>query len=131
MERAREQGLPRENRMPTTERWNMIAKKAFSGWVVMLGLLTLTSALYIEFHYSAVMPRTPQPETGRIYPKWFKSAGGCVYVNKAELDRSDFVEYRLFPLFGLSMLLGFGIGVRLGWWDIGPKGPYDPSKFRI
>lgn len=59
-------------------------------------------------------------------PMWFKS-GGTVYVNQKERDRSDFVEYRLMPLYGLSMLFGVGIGVRLGWWDIDHKGPY--SKF--
>ena len=98
----------------------------FTTYVVALCFLTLTSGLYIEFHYSAVMPRSPQQESGRIYPMWFKS-GGTVYVNRKERDRSDFVEYRQMPLFGLSMLFVFGIGVHLGWWGIGPKGPY--SKF--
>jgi hypothetical protein len=112
--------------MTSPKRWNKLAKTVFSTYLVALCFLTLFSALYIEFHYSAVMPRNPQPETGRIYPMWFKS-GGTVYVNQKERDRSDFVEYRLMPLYGLSMLFGFGIGVRLGWWDISPKGPY--SKF--
>jgi hypothetical protein len=48
---------------------------------------------------------------------------GTVYVNKKEHDRSDFVEYRMMPFYGLSMLLGFGIGIRLGWWDISPERP--------
>jgi hypothetical protein len=106
--------------------WNKVAKTVVTTYLVALCFLTVISGLYIEFHYSAVMPRSPQPEAGRIYPMWFKS-GGTVYVNRKERDRSDFVNYRLMPLFGLSMLLGFGIGVRLGWWDISPKGPY--SKF--
>ena len=110
--------------MPTA--WNKVVKTMFTTYVVALCFLTLTSGLYIEFRYSAVMPRSSQQESGRIYPMWFKS-GGTVYVNRKERDRSDFVEYRLMPLFGLSMLFGFGIGVHLGWWDIGPKGPY--SKF--
>jgi hypothetical protein len=112
--------------MTSAKRQNKFAKTVFMCLVVALGLSTLISGLYIEFHYSAVMPHSPQPETGRIYPKWFKS-GGTVYVNRQERDRSDFVEYRLMPAFGLTMMLGFGIGVRQGWWSIASKGPF--SKF--
>jgi hypothetical protein len=112
--------------MTSPKRRTKLAKTVFTTYVVALCFLTLISGLYIEFLYSAVMPRSPQSETGRIYPKWFKS-GGTVYVNRKERDRSDFAEYRLMRLVGLSMLLGFGMGVRLGWWDIGHKGPY--SKF--
>lgn len=46
---------------------------------------------------------------------------GTVYVNREERDRSDFVEYRLMPIFGVTMMLYFGIGTRLGWWTIAPK----------
>jgi len=92
-----------------------LAKTALMTFVFALGFLTLISGLYIQFHYATVMPRQPQVETGRVYRLCFKESG-CVYVNKTELDRSDFVKYRLMPLFGLSMLLGFGIGVRLRWW---------------
>jgi hypothetical protein len=90
--------------MTSPKRWNKLAKTVFTTYVVAFCFLTLISGLYIEFHYSAVMPRSPQPETGRIYPKWFKS-GGTVYVNRKERDRSDFVEYPLMLLFGLSTLL--------------------------
>jgi hypothetical protein len=100
--------------------WNKTAKTALTSYLLALGFFTLISGLYIEFHYSAVMPRTPQAETGRIYPMLFKGAG-TVYVSRKERGRSDFVEYRLMPLFGLTMLLGFGIGFRLGWWDISHK----------
>ena len=103
--------------------WKKFAKTVFLAYLCALCLVTLISGLYIESHYSAVMPRNPQPETGRIYPIWFKT-GGTVYVNQWERERSDFVKFRLFPLFGLSMLVGVGMGIHRGWWDSGPKGPY-------
>lgn len=105
---------------------NNLAKIVVVSLVFALGFITLASALYIEFHYSAVMPHHPQPETGRIYPKWFKS-GGTVYLNRRELELSDFVQYRLFPACGIGALLCFGIGARLGWWNLSPKGKY--SRF--
>lgn len=112
--------------MTSAKGQNKFTKTVFMCLVIALGLSTLISELYFEFHYSAVMPHSPQPEIGRIYPQWFKS-GGTVYLNRQERDRINFVEYRLMPAFGLTMLLGFGIGVRQRWWDITPKGPF--SKF--
>jgi hypothetical protein len=35
------------------------------------------------------------------------------------------------PLCGVSMLLSFGVGAYLGWWDLRPRGPYSESKFRF
>ena len=91
-----------------------------TGLLLAVAFTTITASFYIEFRYPAVMPRSPQPENGRVYPMKFKGHG-TVYVDKKELDRSDFVEYRLMPLFGVSMMLYFGIGTRLGWWSAGPR----------
>jgi hypothetical protein len=72
------------------------SSKALRTAVLALCLATISftglSALYIRFHYAEVMPRSPQPETGRIYPMPAQY-GGTVYVSRAELDRSDFVKY--------------------------------------
>jgi hypothetical protein len=105
---------------------NKFTKVVLTSLLLAVAFLTLTSAFFIEFRYPAVMPRSMQPETGRIYPMRFKGQG-TVYVNREELDRSDFVEYRLMPIFGVTMMLYFGIGTRLGWWTIGPKTPF--AKF--
>ncbi len=69
------------------------------------------------------MPHSPQPESGRIYPAHFKS-GGTVYLNKKELDARDFVQYRLAPLFGVSMMLLVALGFYLGWWAAQPQAGY-------
>jgi hypothetical protein len=66
------------------------------------------------------MPRAPQPQTGRIYaiPAQY---GGTIYVNRAELDRRNFVATYFFPAFGVVMVLYFSIGTSLGWWEIKSK----------
>jgi hypothetical protein len=72
--------------MTSPKGWNKLAKTVFMSYVFALCFLTLFSALYIEFHYSAVVRRNPQPETGRIYPMWFKSGGMSVAVkNRSRL----------------------------------------------
>lgn len=102
------------------------SSKALRTAVLALCLATISftglSALYIRFHYAEVMPRSPQPETGRIYPMPAQY-GGTVYVSRAELDRSDFVKYRLEPISGVVVLLCFSVGAWLGWW------PKDRSPF--
>ena len=83
-------------------------------------LFTLAASIYIPFHYAAVMPRSPQPETGRIYP--IKAQYGVVvYVNKKELDRRDFVRYYLTSVCGVGGLLFFFLGTRLGWFKRGTR----------
>jgi hypothetical protein len=109
--------------MPLEGTRSQFARIAFTSLLLAVAFLTPASALYVKFHYPAVMPRSPQPETGRVYPMRFKGQS-TVYVSKKELDRSDFVKYRLMPLFGLTMILYFGIGTRLDWWTVRPKTPF-------
>jgi hypothetical protein len=77
-------------------------------------LFTVAAAIYIRFDYAAVMPRSPQPESGRVYP--IKAQyGGVVYVNERELERYDFIKYDLMTVSAVSSLVVFGIGWSLGW----------------
>ena len=101
---------------------NKFGRIVLTSLLLAISFFTVISALFIEFYYPAVMPRSPQPEIGRIYPMRFKGQG-TVYVKKEELDRSDFVEYRLMPLYGVTALLYFGVATRLGWWTSRPKTP--------
>jgi hypothetical protein len=77
--------------------------------------IALFSELYVEFHYAAVMPRSPQPATGRVYaiPAQY---GGTIYVNKIELDRRNFVRDDLAPISLIAVVLCFSVGAWLGWW---------------
>lgn len=92
-----------------------VVKIALVGFVSGMSLFTLAAMIYIPFHYAAVMPRSPQPETGRIYP--IKAQYEVVvYVNKQELDRRDFVKYDLTTVTAVSGLLLFFLGNRSRWF---------------
>jgi hypothetical protein len=82
----------------------------------------MASIGYVEFYYASVMPRSPQPQTGRIYqvdiPKM-----GIVYVTKREATRRDFVWFRIMPAYGLTMLLFAGLSSRYQWYK--PKLPWE------
>ena len=89
---------------------------------VVLIMMTMVSGsaavfgnLYIRFHYATVMPRSPEPETGRIYPI-AALYGGVVYVSQKEIKYRDFAEHELVYVFGAVMILNFGLGNYLGWW---------------
>jgi hypothetical protein len=92
-----------------------VATIALIGLVFGTVLFTLAASIYIPFHYAAVMPQSPQPETGRVY-RITVQYGAVVYVNKQELDRRDFVKYDLTTLSVVGMLVLFFLGTRLGWF---------------
>jgi hypothetical protein len=95
-------------------------KIGFKILAISTAFIALAANLYIPFHYAAVMPRSPQPQTGRIYaiPAQY---GGTVYVNRVELDRRNFVATYFFPVFGVVMVLYFSVGTSIGWWEIRSK----------
>src|SRR5579862_739881 len=87
-----------------------VAKIVLIGFAGGISLFTLAASIYIPFHYAAVMPRSPQPETGRIYP--IKAQYEVlVYVNQQELERRNFVKYDLTSLTAISGLLLFWGGL--------------------
>ncbi len=94
--------------------------------VVVIGLVggmlvfTFLATFSILFCYSMIMPRSPQPETGRIYRMRGPQYGNWVYVNKKELDRWNFIEDYMIPASGASALVLFFIGRRFGWFKKGP-----------
>ena len=91
-----------------------VLRVSFSALFMGTLLVSVSDNLYIRFHYAAVMPRSPQPGTGRIYPVPAQY-GGTVYVNRAELDRRDFVQIKLpYVLFVLGALY-FCSDAVLGW----------------
>jgi hypothetical protein len=93
-----------------------IAKLALIGIVGAASFFTLAANVYVRFHYAAVMPRSPQRETGRIYPIPAQY-GGVVYVNKRELDRRDFVRNDLATACAVGGILLFFLGTRAGWFE--------------
>lgn len=72
--------------------------------VLIVGVFaSILSFAYIHFSYDASMPRSPQLDTGRTY-LLIVNHGDRVYVNRAELDRANFVFHDLF-VFGLGCVL--------------------------
>jgi hypothetical protein len=86
--------------------------------VIGLGAFTGSATFYIRFHYAEVMPRSPQTETGRVFPLPAQY-GGTIYVNKTELERQQFIEYTLTNASILLAVLYVFLGVRLRWWPTG------------
>lgn len=105
---------------------NHFLRKSKFAKFVLIGLLggtclfTVAAIIYVRFHYAAVMPRSPQPETGRIYPVKAQFEA-VVYVNKQELQWRDFVEDDLPPVCGVGGILMFLLGSYLGWFNKPPK----------
>jgi hypothetical protein len=80
---------------------------------------TVGGGVYIDVHYSAVMPGSPQPSTGRIY-RMVVNHGYVVYVNKRELEWADFFE-KLTDICGVGALLFVLVGACLGWFKKGSR----------
>ena len=68
-----------------------VVRLVFRTLVFGLGFITLATNLYVRFYYASAMPRSPQPETGRVYviPALY---GGSVYVTQKEYERRIFVR---------------------------------------
>jgi cell division protein YceG involved in septum cleavage len=90
--------------------------------IVLLVVTVFASVLtcaYIHISYGSSMPRTPQPEVGRIYPLRVNH-GTLVYVNRQELDRANFVFHPVF-LFGMCSVLALAFIKQ--YWDVDKPGP--------
>jgi hypothetical protein len=65
---------------------------------------------YIHTTYLSSMPRTPQPDVGRVYPVLVKAT---VYVNRAELDRANFA-LKTVPIIGACCFAGM-VAIKQYW----------------
>ncbi len=79
--------------------------------IVGLALVSLGSGafvwlFYVQLHYYAVMPRTPDPSSGRMYP--YTANRSHVYVTRKEVDRG-----RLAEIVGPFGILGAMVGALL------------------
>jgi len=87
------------------------AKRAVAGAVLAFCLSVVILNLYTAVHYYSVMPRGPQPETGRVYPT-MAAYGARVYVKEREHDWLDFLHYDLTSAGAVSMLLLYALRTR-------------------
>jgi len=74
--------------------------------LVIAGFGSLISYFYVQLRFYAVMPREPDPSSGRVYP--FNANRFQVYVTRDERDRGTWVG-NLLP-FGI---LGAAVGIQL------------------
>jgi hypothetical protein len=64
------------------------------------------------FYFLAEMPRSPDPETRRVYP--VAAGNQRVYVNRTELEWEDFLRYDLGTLTGCGVVtLGVVLLIRV------------------
>lgn len=89
----------------------MKLKHATLALLVTTLLACILGAGYIDTFYLPSMPRTPQPETGRIYAVQWKSAS--VYVNREGLNRTK-LAHKTLPIVGLCCFLGL-VAIKQYW----------------
>ena len=66
-----------------------IFRKTLTVILAVIFFICLVSAVFIHLDYAYRMPRTPQPQVGRVYQ--FTANHGDVYVTREELYRANFV----------------------------------------
>ena len=77
---------------------------AFTVIVCAAVFFTAVANIGTSVYYLAVMPRLPQPPTGRIY-RAGAAHNTAVYVNKSELTWLSFLHYDAMCVAGLSVVL--------------------------
>jgi hypothetical protein len=83
--------------------------------LLMCGVFSsVLAGTYVHLSYSGSMPRTPQPEYGRIHPLTVNH-GTLVYVNQKELDRANFVFHDVL-IFGMCSVLALAF-IKQYWND--------------
>ncbi|PYX31967.1 MAG: hypothetical protein DMG80_09225 [Acidobacteria bacterium] len=80
------------------------AQKVFACVVCIFGFLTAIANIGTSLYYLAVMPRLPEPVTGRIYLAGVAFNTG-VYVNKGEFAWLNFLHYDMICVVGISVVL--------------------------
>ena len=70
-------------------------KKLLIGGLVVMAFATLLADVYVEISYSTSMPKSPQPETGRL-KAISVNHGVIVYVTEEEFRRAHLIDHLLF-----------------------------------
>lgn len=92
-----------------------VMRKLFKALLFGLFFFTLFANIYIPFDYALTMPRSSQPQTGRVYPI-HAQYGGTVYVNRREYERRIFVQDYLTSAVGILVLLYIGTETVIARW---------------
>src|ERR1700732_2076667 len=95
-----------------------LARQTLIVLLVVCVLASIRIFTYIHLSYGASMPRTSEPDVGRIYPLRVNH-GTLVYVSREELDRANFVFHTVFFLGACSVL---ALAFIKQYWDVDKRG---------
>jgi hypothetical protein len=85
-------------------RHDISSSTAFTGVVCVIGFFAAVANILTSIYYVTVMPRLPQPVTGRIYQTG-AAYNTAVYVSEKEFAWANFVHYDLMSVAGISLVL--------------------------
>ena len=80
------------------------AQNIFTGAVCVVAFLAAIANIGTSLYYLAMMPRLPEPLTGRTY-RAGAAYNSAVYVNKGEFAWLNFLHYDLMSGVGVSVVL--------------------------
>jgi hypothetical protein len=83
---------------------------------------TLGTTIYLDEHFYRMRPRTPQTESGRIYPQWIHH-GARVYLTRVETFPFEYSWY----VFAISITAAYLLNRR--WKILRSPGDQVPKKF--
>ena len=72
-----------------------MVKKFLIGRLSVIFFVTLLGEIYTQISYSTSMPKSPQPETGRL-KAISVNHGAIVYVTEEEFRRAHLIDHLLF-----------------------------------
>lgn len=79
-------------------------KRILEGVLVVVVAAILAARFLVPLHYAGVMPRLPDPTSGRVY-RVYVGSGIDVYLDKREVNLLDLLNYGLSPVAVALMLL--------------------------
>lgn len=78
-------------------------------------LLILGFRFFLPLRYAFMMPRVPEPGSGRIY-RVMVGSGIHVYLNKGQVDLLDLLDYKLSAVAVCCMFLLLYLKLRAKWF---------------
>ena len=84
-------------------------RKAIITSFVICGIGSVWLSVYMDAGYASSMPRSPQPELGRVYR--YSVKGTDHFVTRPELERIQFVISKVLPIGFVLGLMGLVLSV--------------------
>jgi hypothetical protein len=72
-------------------------KRLLESVLAIIIILIFAARFFVPLHYAGVMPRQPEPQSGRVY-RVAVGSGIVVFLNKREINLMDLLNYELSPV---------------------------------